>query len=54
MKIDFEYETQYGKYGDALFFPDDQPMPSDDEIEALKQQRLNNWLALLSATEEVV
>jgi hypothetical protein len=52
MKIDFEYNTQFGKYGDTLFFPDDQPMPSDDEIEAMKQQRLDKWLALLTAPAE--
>jgi hypothetical protein len=49
MKINFEYETQYGKFGDALWFPDDQPLPSEAEIEAMKQQRLDNWLAILSA-----
>lgn len=49
MQINFEYETQYGKFGDALWFPDDQPLPSEAEIEAMKQQRLDNWLAILSA-----
>jgi hypothetical protein len=55
MKIDFEFETQYGKFADALWFPDDAEIPSDAEIEAMKQQRLDNWLALLSAppVEEV-
>lgn len=49
MKINFEYETQYGKFADALWFSDDQPLPSEAEIEAMKQQRLDNWLAILSA-----
>jgi hypothetical protein len=55
MKIDFEFETPYGKFADALWFPDDQ-VPSDAEIEAMKQQRLDNWLALITApvAEEVV
>ena len=48
MKIDFEFETQYGKFADALWFPDDQPAPSDEEIEAMKQQRQNNWLAAVT------
>jgi hypothetical protein len=48
MKIDFEFETPYGKFADALWFPDDQPIPSDSEIEAMKQQRLTNWLALVT------
>ena len=49
MKIDFEYTTQYGTFRDALWFPDDQPMPSDVEIEDMKAQRLNNWIAIITA-----
>jgi hypothetical protein len=47
MKIDFEFDTQYGKFGDALYFEDD-AVPSEAEIEALKQERLNNWLAIVT------
>lgn len=54
MKIDFEFETPYGKFADALWFPDGQPIPSDEEIEAMKQERLNNWLALVSPPAEEV
>ena len=46
MKIDFEFETPYGKFADALWLSDDEPTPSDTEIEILKQQRLNDWLAI--------
>lgn len=55
MKIDFEFETPYGKFADALRFPDDQAVPSDTEIEAMKQQRLTNWLAFVAppAVEEI-
>ena len=49
MKIDFEFETQYGKFADALWFPDEQPIPSDAEIEAMKKQRLDNWIAAITA-----
>jgi hypothetical protein len=52
MKIDFEFETPYGKFSDALWFDDGQPTPSDIEIEVLKQQRLNDWLAIFS--EQVI
>ena len=38
MKIDFEFETPYGKFADALWFPDGETLPSDAEIEAMKQQ----------------
>jgi hypothetical protein len=54
MKIDFEFETPYGKFADALWFPDDAEIPSDAEIEAMKQQRLNNWLALITAPAEEI
>lgn len=54
MKIDFEFTTQYGKFADALWFPDDQPLPSEEEINAMKQQRLDNWIAIVSAPQEGV
>lgn len=48
MKINFEFDTQYGKFADALHFPDD-AIPSDAEIEAMKQQRVDNWIAVVTA-----
>ena len=53
MKIDFEFETSYGKFADALWFFDG-VVPSDEEIETMKQERLNNWIALVSGTNENV
>jgi len=52
MKIDFFFDTQYGRFGDALWFSDTEPLPSDVEIEAMKQQRLTNWLALIENPPE--
>jgi len=46
IKIDFEFETQYGKFSDALHLPEDHGL-SDADIEAMKQQRLANWLAVI-------
>ena len=56
MKIDFSFDTQYGTFADALWFPDDQPAPSDADIETMKQQRLANWIAVVTAptVDEVV
>jgi hypothetical protein len=51
MKIDFEFTTKYGKYSDAISFPDDEPM-TDEEIAAEKQRRLENWIALIEAPIE--
>ena len=48
MKIDFEFDTPHGKFADALHLPDDHTM-TDAEIEAMKQQRLDNWLAIVDA-----
>lgn len=48
MLIPFEYETEYGLFSDSLWFPDDEPLPSDAEMEAMKQQRLANWLAIVT------
>jgi hypothetical protein len=47
MLIPFEYQTDYGLFSDSLWFPDDEPLPPESEIEAMKQQRLNNWLAIV-------
>lgn len=46
VKIDFEFDTQYGKFSDALYLPNDHSL-SDIDIESMKQQRLDNWLALI-------
>ena len=54
MKIDFEFNTQYGKFSDALHFPDNQELPSDDEIEAMKQERLNNWITVITTPSSYV
>lgn len=51
MKIDFEFETPYGKFADALWFPDGEDLPADAEIEAMKQQRLDNWILLVTPQE---
>ena len=48
MRINFEYETAYGKFADAIWFPDDEPM-TPAEIESEKQRRLANWLAVVEA-----
>lgn len=46
MKIDFSYETKHGTFADALNLPDDHTF-TDEEIEAMKQARVDNWIAYL-------
>ena len=48
MEIIFCFETQYGNFCDAIHLPDDHTL-TDDEIEAMKQQRLDNWIAAITA-----
>ena len=55
MKIDFEFTTHHGLFRDALHLPDDHTF-TDDEIQAMKQQRVDNWIAVVTTppVEEVV
>jgi hypothetical protein len=55
MKIDFEFTTPHGMFRDALHLPDDHTF-TDEEIQAMKQQRVDNWIAVVTAppAEEVI
>ncbi len=48
IKIDFEFDTPHGKFRDALHLPDNHSF-SDAEIEAMKEQRRDNWIAVVTA-----
>jgi hypothetical protein len=48
IKIDFEFDSQYGVFRDALHLPEDHTF-TNDEIQAMKQQRYDNWLAIVNA-----
>ena len=48
IKIDFEFDSQYGVFRDALHLPDDHGM-TEAEIQAMKQQRFDNWIAIVTA-----
>ena len=51
IKIVFEFETQHGVFRDAILLSDDHGL-SDEEIDAIKQQRLNNWLTVIETPQE--
>lgn len=51
MKIDFEIETQYGVFRDALYLEDGHQL-TEEEINALKQERLDNWLYIIENPPE--
>lgn len=48
IKIDFEFDSSYGVFRDALHLPDDHTM-TDAEIQEMKQHRFDNWLAIVNA-----
>lgn len=47
IKIDFEFDSQYGVFRDALHLPENHGM-TDAEIQAMKQQRFDNWIAIVN------
>jgi len=47
-KIDFEFDSPYGKYADAIVLLDGQTM-TDAEIEIMKQDRFDAWLAAVAS-----
>ena len=48
IKIDFSFDTPHGKFADALHLPDDHGF-SEAEIQAMKEQRRDNWIAVVTA-----
>jgi hypothetical protein len=48
VKIDFSFHSQYGTFADALHLEDDHGL-TQDEINAMQQQRFDNWVAVITA-----
>jgi hypothetical protein len=48
IKIDFSFPSQHGTFSDALHLPENHGF-SDEQIEAMKQQRFDNWIAIITA-----
>ena len=48
IRIIFEAETPHGMYRDALYLPPDHDL-TDNQIEAMKQERVDNWIAVITA-----
>jgi hypothetical protein len=51
VKIDFEFTTPYGLFRDALHLADDHSY-TDEQISAMKQERLDNWLFVVENPPE--
>ena len=53
--IPFQFETQYGVFSDALILTESEAAAlTEADIEAMKQQRLNNWLAIFDTQAETL
>ena len=50
VQIIFEAQTPYGVYRDALYFQEGE-VPPEAEIERLKQERVDNWIAVITAPQ---
>jgi hypothetical protein len=48
MKIDFEVQTKYGVFRDAIHTPTEL---TQEQIEAIKTERVNNWIAVIEAPQ---
>jgi len=48
MKIDFEFDTQFGTFRDALHLPENETF-TEEQLAAMKQRRLDDWLAIINA-----
>jgi hypothetical protein len=52
-KIEFEFDTQHGIYRDALYLDDNHSF-TEQEIESMKQERVDNWIAIITTPTEQV
>jgi hypothetical protein len=50
MIINFQFDTKYGAFKDAIHLPENHTYTNDD-IEAMKQTRLDNWIAIVTAPQ---
>ena len=42
VRIEFEFECEYGTFRDALILPEDHSY-TEEELQAMKQERFDNW-----------
>jgi hypothetical protein len=47
MQIRFTFDTPFGPFSDALYLDEDHTF-TEAEIEAMKQERLTNWLSVVN------
>lgn len=47
IQVRFTFETEFGPFSDALYLEEGHTL-TEEQIEALKQERLNSWLAIVN------
>jgi hypothetical protein len=47
MKINFTFDTEHGMFSDAIVLEDNHSF-TEQEIEAMKQERVNNWINIVT------
>lgn len=50
VKIDFEFDSENGKFRDAIVLPDNHGL-SDAQIETMKLERFEGWKSAISEGE---
>lgn len=53
MQIVFTFQTPFGSFCDALHLPADHGL-TEEQLEAMKQERLTNWLAIVNPSPEQI
>lgn len=53
MKINFSFNTKYGTFNDAIHLPEHHNL-TEEQIETIKQERLNNWITIIETPSEEV
>lgn len=51
IKIEFELDTEFGAYRDALYLPDDHTH-TDAEIQAMKERRRDQWVTAVTLASQ--
>lgn len=49
--IDFQFDSEYGTFKDALVLPDDHGF-TDTQLNEMKQTRLDNWITVITTPVE--
>jgi hypothetical protein len=47
VKVEFQFDTPYGKFLDAIYLPDDHTL-TDADIQAMQEQRRDNWISIVA------